>query len=30
MKKVQKVGNAAVFMFSHLRDLDMARRIIVK
>jgi hypothetical protein len=30
MKTVQKVGNAAVFLFSHLRDLGMARRIIVK
>jgi hypothetical protein len=30
MKKFQKVGNAAVFMFSHLRDLDMDWRIILK
>jgi hypothetical protein len=30
MKKVHKVGNAAVFMFSHSRDLDMAKRITVK
>jgi hypothetical protein len=30
MKKLQEVGNAALFMFSHLRDLDMGWRIILK
>jgi hypothetical protein len=30
MKKFQKVGNATVFMRSHLGDLDMARKIILK